>query len=106
MHFVRETPYPWSYEGLTERWGVGVAKTLLKAEMAKRGLTYREFVKVLIQNGINEDERNLRNKISRGTFTAAFFFQCMLAMGVQSLDISHIYESESWFNEDGKKLIK
>ena len=35
--------------------------------------------------GISETEANLRNKISRGGFTASFFVQCMMAMGVTTL---------------------
>lgn len=82
---------PWDREGLTEQWGSDTAKTLFKTEMKKRGLTYATLVDVLGRNGIEENERNLRNKISKGAFSAAFFFQCMLAMRVQHLDISHEY---------------
>ena len=35
--------------------------------------------------GIQETERNLNNKISRGGFTAAFFIQCLLAIGCQTV---------------------
>lgn len=34
---------------------------------------------------LQETEANLRNKISRGSFTGAFLVQCMVAMGVTSL---------------------
>jgi hypothetical protein len=81
----------WDREGLTEKWGIDAAKTLLKTEMKKRGLTYGGLVEVLKRNGIEENERNLRNKVSKGAFSAAFFFQCMLAMRVQNLDLSHEY---------------
>ena len=38
---------------------------------------------------MTEEERNLRNKISRGTFSAAFFFTCLGAMKVKNLDLTH-----------------
>jgi hypothetical protein len=35
--------------------------------------------------GIHETERNIANKISRGGFTAAFFVQCLIAVGCHTL---------------------
>lgn len=61
------------------------AKGLLRAEMARRSLTYQQLVDKLKEIGISEDEHNLRNKVARGKFTAAFLLQCMAAMGCQSL---------------------
>ena len=57
------------------------AKRLLRAEMAKRGVTYAQLVERLNEIGVPEDERNVRNKVSRGKFTAAFLLQCFKAMG-------------------------
>jgi hypothetical protein len=37
--------------------------------------------------GVQENERNLNNKISRGGFTAAFLLQCLGAIGVKSVQI-------------------
>lgn len=61
------------------------AKGLLKAELKRRGLAYRDLADKLTAMGIPESERNLANKISRGGFTAAFLLQCMAAIGVQNL---------------------
>lgn len=66
-----------------------VANTIIKVEMKKRQMTYRDLVAALADYGVAEEERNLRNKISRGTFSAAFFFICMGAMKVKSLDLTH-----------------
>jgi len=60
-------------------------KGLLKAELKKRGLGYRELVEKLEALGIHETERNIANKISRGGFTAVFFIQCLVAIGCQVL---------------------
>lgn len=37
--------------------------------------------------GVKDNERNISNKISRGTFTAVFFFQCMEAIGVKTIHL-------------------
>jgi hypothetical protein len=61
------------------------AANLLKAEIKRRGLTYAQVVEKLAEIGVSEDERNLRNKLSRGKFTAAFMLQCMAAIGSQEV---------------------
>jgi hypothetical protein len=38
--------------------------------------------------GVQKEEHNLRNKVARGKFTAAFFLQCLSAIGVRSLTIA------------------
>jgi hypothetical protein len=61
------------------------AKGLLRAEMARRGLTYQQLVEKLKENGVKEDEHNLRNKVARGKFTAAFMLQCLAAIGAREI---------------------
>lgn len=61
------------------------ARGLIRAEMAKRGLTYLQLVEKLEAVGVHEDERNLRNKVSRGKFTAAFLLQCLTAIGAHTV---------------------
>ena len=56
-------------------------KGLLKAELKRRNVGYRELAEKLTAMGIPETERNIANKISRGGFTAAFFVQCLVAIG-------------------------
>ncbi len=63
-------------------------KGILKAELKRRGLTYADLVERLAENGVVESEANLRNKISRGSFTAAFFLQCLIAIGCEYVQIS------------------
>src|SRR5690242_8234326 len=60
-------------------------KRLLKAELSRTGVSYRELAERLRAMGVNENERNISNKISRGGFTAAFFFQCMAAIGCHTI---------------------
>ena len=63
------------------------AKGLLRAEMALRGMTYAQLVVGLATIGVDENERNLRNKVSRGKFTAGFFLQCLRACGTDLLHL-------------------
>jgi hypothetical protein len=64
------------------------AKNLLKAELKRRGVGYRDLAEKLTAKGVPETERNLANKISRGGFSGAFFLQCLEAVGCQSLRLS------------------
>ncbi len=63
------------------------AKNLLKGELKRRGVTYRQLSEKLGEMGIHETERNLNNKISRGGFTAGFFLQCLEAIGSRQLQL-------------------
>lgn len=63
-------------------------KGILKAELKRRGMTYGDLVERLAVHGVNETEANLRNKISRGSFTAAFFLQCLIAIGCEHIQIA------------------
>jgi hypothetical protein len=61
------------------------AANLLKAELKRKGVTYAQLVERLADIGISEKEVNVRNKLSRGKFTAAFLLQCLEAIGTGSL---------------------
>jgi len=61
------------------------ARGAIRAEMARQNVTYAQLVEKLAHLGHEEDERNLRNKISRGKFSAAFLFQCMEAMEIKEV---------------------
>ena len=60
-------------------------KGILKAELKRRNVSYRQLAEKLEALGIHETERNINNKISRGGFTATFFVQCLLAVGCHTL---------------------
>ncbi len=57
------------------------AANLLKAELKRKGVTYAQLVDKLSGIGIEEKEANVRNKLSRGKFSAAFLLQCLSAIG-------------------------
>lgn len=64
-----------------------MAANLLKAELKRKGVTYSGLVEKLAQIGVDEKEVNVRNKLSRGKFTAAFLLQCLSAIGSQHLHL-------------------
>lgn len=61
------------------------AKGLLKAELKRRNVTYAQLVGMLAGIGVMDSEPNVRNKLSRGKFTAVFFVQCLTAIGAENL---------------------
>ena len=60
-------------------------KGLLKAELKRRNVTYSELVGKLADLGVMDSEPNIRNKISRGKFTAVFLIQCLAAIGAETI---------------------
>ena len=68
----------------TQEWQSRV-RGLLRAELAKRDLTYGQLVERLAAIGVKESEQNVANKLSRGTFTAAFFVACLDAIDCRVL---------------------
>jgi hypothetical protein len=54
-------------------------------ELKRRNVGYRGLTEKLTAAGTPETEWNIANKISRGGFTAAFFIQCLVAVGCQTL---------------------
>jgi hypothetical protein len=63
------------------------AKGLLKGELKRRGIGYRDLAARLAAMGVPETEQNIANKISRGGFSAVFLIQCMEAVGCRNLQI-------------------
>ena len=63
------------------------AKSLLKAELKRKNVGYRELAERLAALGVHDSERNIANKISRGGFNAVFLVQCLKAIEVTSLSL-------------------
>lgn len=64
------------------------ANNLLKAELLKRNLTYENLAELLIKNGTKTSTNAIRVKLSRGVFSARFFLECLIVLGVKSLSLS------------------
>ena len=56
------------------------AANLLKAELKRKGVTYAQLAEL-----IGDKEVNIRNKLSRGKFTAAFLLNSLSAIGVAEI---------------------
>jgi len=61
------------------------AASLLKAELKRASVTYAQLAEKLVGMGIDEKEANIRNKLARGKFSAAFLIQCLTAIGQSEL---------------------
>jgi hypothetical protein len=86
-----------AYDGNSHHWSDAMAadtewekkvKLMLKGELARRGITYAQLCGKLADIGVMDSEPNIRNKISRGKFTAVFLIQCLEAIGASSLRLS------------------
>ena len=62
-------------------------KGLLKAELKRRNLSYADLAEKLGAIGIKEEERNISNKIGRGSFTAVFLIQCLEVIGCKTIHL-------------------
>lgn len=60
-------------------WEVKAAN-ILKAQLKLNGVSYAQLAEL-----IGDKEPNVRNKLSRGKFTAAYFIQCLSSIGVTDL---------------------
>ena len=82
-----------------------MVKNILRAEMMRRGVSYAGLAERLQVHGVEDNELTLRNKVSRGRFTAVFFMQCMQALGVELLQIPQAIE-EAGRKGGAQKLAK
>jgi hypothetical protein len=64
------------------------ARSLLKAELKRKEIGYKELAARLSDNGTPETEASITNKIARGTFSAAFLLQCLEAIGCRSVTLA------------------
>lgn len=62
-------------------------KGMLKSELKRKNVSYRELAERLAAMGVHDSERNIANKISRGGFTAVFLVQCLEAIGQKNLNL-------------------
>ena len=48
-------------------------------------MKYAELVEKLAEISVNEEEANMRNKLSQWAFTVAYLLECLSAVGTKSL---------------------
>ena len=64
------------------------ARNLVKAELKRKGVSYAQLAEKLAEMGVHDSERNISNKLSRGSFTAVFLLQAMEAIGASEIRLS------------------
>lgn len=69
-----------------------LAKNILRAQMMANGVSYAALAERLAAFGITDNELNLRNKVSRGRFTAVFLMQCLTALGADWIKVPTLAE--------------
>ncbi len=62
-------------------------KRLLKSELVKRGVSNAELAFLLNEIGVHETKASIDSKISRGSFSACFFIQCLSVIGCSKIEI-------------------
>ena len=67
-------------------------KRLLKSELVKRGFSNADLALLLRKIDVYETKASIDSKISRGTFSASFFLQCLSVIGCSKVEIEE-YES-------------
>lgn len=82
-------------EGFGAEFGL-YARTLIAVEMKRQGLTFRDLTEKLNATfKLKENERNIRNKVARGTFSAAFMIMCFVAMDKFTITIDEAAKMKS-----------
>jgi Domain of unknown function (DUF6471) len=66
------------------------ARRLLKAELARADIGYRELAERLKKHGMKETEASIANKISRGTFSATFLLASLVAINAQTVRLEDV----------------
>jgi hypothetical protein len=56
------------------------ASNILKAQLKLKGVSYAQLAEL-----IGDKEPNVRNKLSRGKFSAAYLFECLEAVDINDL---------------------
>jgi hypothetical protein len=59
------------------------AANMLKAELKRKGVTYAQLAEL-----VGDKEVNIRNKLSRGKFSAAFLLECLCAIKVGRIELA------------------
>jgi hypothetical protein len=68
-----------------------LAKNILKSEIKKHGLSYKDLSEKLSLLGIKETAATISHKINKGRFQFVFFLQCANAMGIATLRLDEIF---------------
>jgi hypothetical protein len=66
-----------------------IARITIQVQMKKRDIGYRKLTEQFNEHfRQNINERAMRNKIARGTFSAAFFLMCLNVLDCRNLELT------------------
>lgn len=63
------------------------ARGLLKAELGRQNVSYKQLVEKLSKIGVKETPQSIANKMSRAGFSAAWLLQCLHAIGCEQVSL-------------------
>lgn len=75
-------------------------KRYIRIQMTSRNLKYRDLSTRLEKIGIRQEERTLRNKVSKGNLGAQLFMYILIALEIRELKISEITDLLSSIQAD------
>lgn len=81
---------PESY-GYSEQWA-DLLRRLVKAELARRAVSYDELSEKLAAIGVEKSASNLSTRINSGAFGAQLLLQILTVIGSRQLDLALIRE--------------
>jgi Domain of unknown function (DUF6471) len=70
-----------------EQWNKKASR-VLKAILARQGLKYADLATLLSRIGVKETNNTIANKLSRGSFSFAFFLQCMEVLNIENINLN------------------
>jgi hypothetical protein len=79
-------------------------RQMLKSELARNGVGYRDLVLLLKGIGVIETESSIANKISRGKFSCIFFIQALRAIGVDTVSVAARARNSQKSKPPGERL--
>jgi hypothetical protein len=71
---------------MTDNWN-DEASSILKGALKRKRVKYSELADRLNELGNEETRNSIANKLSRGTFSFAFFLQCMKVLRINKISL-------------------
>ena len=73
---------------------------LIKRELRRQSLTYSQLAQRLAALGIAESESSIKVKLHRGSFQAAFFLQCHVALAPAKWEFADVLSEVGVLDSD------
>ena len=60
---------------------------ILKVQLARKNIKYHVLARRLNAIGIEENQNTIATKLNRGTFSFAFFLQCIYVLRINTIEL-------------------